>query len=388
MSKGVRTIFVTLVGTMLLIVVLSLFTEIINISLSGIQLQQNVRMACEKSLTLFAQESYKQRTDGFNLTAAGTNAIGGSINMADIVNADGTNYISGEFYNGSTVPEIYRDLYDKAYNPDFATWADDPEIRGNWQSVDLINQYLNGSFPITTMPDFNTYVSSYADLNDAYDAYEADVDEYTNYLIAKSYVDTYMTPLNFGVPYIDVPTANKMFQWNVTQLLSNYSPELIVADEYGEYCVQVDGFRIYTQRAAISNIEYQVYDLNDASERSEFIEITHVNPSGLGFETDTAVIEELMGTTSDERTRICIIGVNYTVPVSYIGITPIRNIFNWVWTNEVEGYNNMYSGFTQGNQTFHTNTSDLTGGGIHGNAGTATAGVLPVPGKLIFYLVR
>ena len=377
MNKEVSAIFKTLIGTAVLIVVISLFTEIVNISLSGIQLQQTVRLSCEKALTLFAQESYKERTDTNNISG---NALGGSVNMPDIKAADGTDYVSGTFYSGNDVETIYKSLYSKDTNPSFSNWVNSTVIKDNWQSVTLLDQYLNGSFSITSMPSFEDYMTGYSDIDAAYASYEADMEIYTDYLVGKSYVDTFMTPLNFGVPYIDEPTVDKMFKWNLTQMLSNCNSEAIVKDDYGNYCVEIDGFWVYANQAQITNVEYQVFDTTNTSEARDFKHLTNIDPDNLGFAFDN-----YLGTNDDERQRICIISVEYTVPVTYMGITPIKSIFNWAWNNEVDGYYDQYpTGVNKPNLSYDYGASNLEGGGFTGD----TTGVLPVPGKLIFYLVR
>ena len=95
------------------------------------------------------------------------------------------------------------------------------------------------------------------------------------------------------------------------------------------------------------------------------------------------LVEELeyLGTNDDERQRICVAFVEYAVPVEYEGITPIKRIFNWVWTNEVEGLRGKPG---KSPQTWNDTREILTGGG----SGLDTTGQLPVPGQLIFYLVR
>lgn len=374
MHKGVRSIFVALIGTVVLIVLLSFFTELINISIYGIQVQQISKMACEKSLTLFTQESYKQRTD------ESTSLLGGSVNMDDIADSNGNLYVSGVFYSGSSVEEIYNSLYSKSVKSDFSDWVQDRKSDGNWRSINLLDQYLNGSFPITTMPDVQTYLDSYTDIELAYEKYEEDVAKYTEYMEAKGYVDTFVTPLNFGVPYMDKDTLNKMFQWNLTQLFSNCNSDVIRLDETGKACIEMNGFRIYANEAKITTIDYTVYDLTDISERQKFMELTNLNPDNLGFVEDL----QYLGTDDDERQRVCVLGVEYSIPISYIGISPIKNIFNYVWNTEVEGWEGKSDrgGYSE---TFEYQTMDMTGGGYTGNT---IAGALPVPGKLIYYVVR
>lgn len=372
MELTVRKIFTTLIGTIVLIVVMSLVIEMVNISLTGIQLQQTARLGLNQSANLFAQETYKSRDDGTQR--------GGSVDMADILASDGTVYVSGRFYGSGDVAEIYKKLYSKDISDEFSDWVKDVGTVGNWKSINLLNQYLNGSFSITTMPDYTNYANTYPNSDTAYNKYESDMNLYSDYIVAKSYVDSYMTPLNFGVPYMDEDVLQSMFRWNITELYSNCNSNMIVQDEYGNYCVRTGGFRIYTNQARITNIDYKIYDTNKTDEKEALRVLIHMEPDALGFSDDTTYL----GVDTDERKRVCIIGIEYSIPVSYEGITPLKNIFSYVWDTEVEGYNNNYN--RTNNQHFNTATAEMLGGGFKGN--TAVSGVLPVPGKLIYYIVR
>lgn len=376
MELTVKGIFKALIGTIVLIVVASMVTEMFNVSLQGIQLQQTARLALKQSATLFAQETYKERLDGIG--------VGGSVDMQDVLAADGTIYATGTFYGSGEVEDIYNKLYSKELSPNdgaFAKWVDDVGVQGNWKSINLLNQYLNGSFPITTMPDFERYRNAYSNIDAAYEAYEKDMDKYSDYIIAKSYVDSYMTPLNFGIPYMDRDVLETMFRWNVTQLFSNCNSEMIVPDERGVYAVRNNGFMLYTNQAKVTNIDYRIFDTEQEDQKQQLYDIIHMNPDALGFSDDLTYL----GVDTDERRRVCIIGIEYEIPVSYIGVSPLKAIFNYVWDNEVEGYQGSNSGRT-GHQEYNPGMGYMQGGGVHGNE--AAAGVLPIPGKLVYYIVR
>lgn len=364
MSKEVSNIFKILIGTIVLIVVASAITEMVNISMYGIQLQQIVRTSCDKAATLFAQETYKKESDESGL-------VGKSCNMPAVVASDGSSYIEGNFYSGETVEEIYNSLYTK---PEFSDWV--ATYGENWKSVSTLNRYLTDeAFRNTPLPVYNPSMTD--------EEYDALVETYTEAQVGKSYVDTYVTPLNFGVPYIDFETLNKMFKWNLAQMVSNCNSNSIVPSEVdGTMVIKKNGFEILADQATVTKLDYKVYHLeDDASERKEFIEITHIDPDNLGFEDSI----EYLGTDEDERQNICVIGIEYSVPIRYVGITPLKRIFNYVWTTEVAGYDGVVED-NRTEQEFNSPTADLIGGGFEGNK--ALEGVLPVPGKLIFYLVR
>ena len=380
MSKEVRNIFLTLVGTVVFIVLSSIMIEIGNISLSSIQLKQNIRLSCDKALDLFAQESYKVRNE-----YSGANS--GTIGTDNIIADDGSIALTGNFYVGTTQDDIYLNLYDTSRSSAIGFESFCSNFAHNWQSINLLNKYLNDPtyFTITTMPQFSTYYAANpTNVELAFQQYEAAMETYTEYAIAKSYYDTRMTPMNFGVPYFDKETVERMFRWNLASILSNCGTPNAAGDTLvkhdpttGEYYVLVDGFKVYFTQAYIKSINHEIFDLSDTTQAQEFKALTNIDPDNLGFLYES----EYLGTADDERQRICVAYVEYSVPIEYEGITPIKQIFNWVWDNEVEGFTG--TGHQGSFQPWTDSREELVGGG-EGD----TLGVLPVPGKLIFYLVR
>ena len=273
----------------------------------------------------------------------------------------GITLISGQFYNSNVPREIYNSLYT---SDDFKSWLQKPEVvRGNWYNLKLIDMALNNPSSVNV---------SFGDPN------------YNKAMTAKLYTDVMMTPLNLGIPYLDETTLNKMFKWNLAQLFSNCNSESIRVDENNRSYVAFKGFKIYADMATITNLEYKTYNLDSASERIEFNRITNIDPDNLGFEYDTNLRKNI-ASSEDERKRVCVVGINYSVPITYEGITPIKKIFNFVWNSEVDGING--SAERQGaQQQWVDDVQNLESGGLNGN--TAVSGVLPVPGKLIYYVIR
>ena len=387
MSDGVKIIFKTLIGTAIAIVVISLFAEMLNVSLYGVQLKQITKMALSQSMTLFAQESYKNRNsdNSTNSDYASLGNYGGTSAIRAIYTADGTEYVPGNFYSSNDPKTVYNDLYKN--NTSFRNWINTTGVEGNWYIINLVNQYLNAesTFPVRTQPQINVSSLTADNYDAAMELYEARTAEYTEYSMAKSYVENLVTPLNYGIPYMDKDVLQRIFQWNLTMLLSSCSSDNIINySEYDpsidKYGVRTNGFIVFTNEAQVTNVSYKVYDLEDESDATEFKALTHINKDNLGFAGE---IEYLGDSTGDERKRVCVVTAEYDVPVRYVGVSPLKQIFDFAWRNEVEGLRGR-PGNTP--QTFNYASSSLTGGGFNGNEDLA--GVLPIPGKLVYYLVR
>lgn len=359
---SVKTIFKVLFGTILALVLGAFIVEMINISVVSLQLTQLSKIACRQAAVLFSQETYKQRGEG--------EVAGGSVNMDDVKTTDGTTYAPGNFYGeGKTASEIYNSIYTSDV---FKSWLQSEDARkGNWESIELINRALN---------DAGSLVTELPGVEDA--DYEYQLEEYSKSMLAQSYADVLMTPLNMGVPYLDRNILQKMFQWNLSSIVSGCSSDVIVKDDGDEsvrvdddYAISYNGFRVYGNEALITNLAYKVYDLSDGKDAEAFQTLT-------GIRKDYLLEDKY--SDDDERQRICVVGIEYKVPMTYVGITPIRYIFNWAWNNEVEGLKGS-SGGTDG-KTWNSATAELVSGGF-GNR-VHEEGVLPVPGKLIYYIVR
>ena len=374
MNLSVKTIFIVLIGTLVAIVVFSAAIEMVNVTISSFQMTQTAKLAARQAAILFSQETYKQSSDG------------GSINVDAVKDESGAVYVSGDFYPNMSPEQIYEKLYGPSAS-DFRNWLGSSAVSsGKWKSIDLIADSFTAS-PVTLPKDTTA------------PGYEAQAEKYSDYMLGKSYHDVMMTPLNMGVPYLDPTTLEKMFKWNLAMLLSNCGTTsgnmaTIRAEDIdengnptGDICIHYNGFRIYADRARITNLEYKVFNLEDSVDKDAFERATNIKADNLGF--DDSLINYLGGyENDDERKRVCVVGIEYSVPVSYEGVTPIRQIFKWMLTDNsslAEGYNGF--GASSGETlTWNDAPADLTSGGFDGN--NAASSELPVPGKLIYYVVR
>lgn len=320
---AVRTIFKVLIGTIVAIVISALFIEILNIALVGNQINMLSKMAFKQAAVFFSQETYK-REDAK------------SINMPDIMGITGALAVSGKFYDKDTPEDIYDSLY--LSNTDFRMWASNHH--GIWENLEYLKVYLGipSSLSLT----------------------------YDNYIQGEFYANNRMTPLNLGITYLDKQTIERIARWNLASIFANGQDTMIINNDGPDVYVKYKGFRVYVNNARITNIEYKV--LNVINDKYEFESLTNLDTSKLGIDSAT-----------DERANVCIAGIEYSVPIAYEGVTPLKQIMEFIWNTRVEGLNNSAS--TPGG-TYTIVESDLTAGGIDGNNN------LPVPSRLIFYVMK
>lgn len=375
----VQTIFKVLIGTMALMVISALLVEIFNLQLTSLRLSSMTRLAASQSAELFAQESYKD--EGGKRT---TNMP--SIQYSDGVDDAGNSYSGGEYlngkiYDGSSPEEIWQNIYNSESYQRFSA-----DLGDNWYSLGVFDLALR------TQGNASASLPGWGALT------QAQIDEYSKAMMANSFYHNMYTPLNIGIPYVGEyvssgfdgasnhnSTLDRAFKWNLTQLLSNCNPDNIHKDANGNLYVMYSGFRCYTKDAEITKVTYEVFNVSDSSDASRFRTLTGIDPTGsVGNSQGLGIgdISNLTATTAsgeDERQNICVAYIEYSLPVSYKGITPIKNIFEWVWKNEVQGMENSAPDLAD--QTWNDDTEDLTGGG-EGNS------TLPTSGKLIYYVVR
>lgn len=340
MSSEVKMVFKALLGTIAFMVITSLCIELFNLNVTGLQIRQMTKMSARQAAELFTQETYK--TDGA--------AVGqGATSSPDLLAADGTIYADGKFYNGySSAYMIYDYIYD---NGAFAQFCN---------SSDGGSYYVDGAQYVISKTPRGTFKDSYTALKTMDIAFNEDYNSYLDnpsnrpnwgdsdtsnkvymwniYTRAKAYRELMYTPINTGIPYLDARVMNKMFRWNLGQLLSNSDSDLVQLDDAGRYYINYKGFKVYTDQAKITKYEYYVYDIENSSDKTAFKTLTGMNidngPNSIHTNTHYETEEER------EDNFIAVVSISYGVPMTYIGITPIRNIVNYVWGSEVQGLKN------------------------------------------------
>ncbi|MEM4385687.1 MAG: hypothetical protein QXD03_03975 [Candidatus Anstonellales archaeon] len=363
----VKTIVKSLVGTIFLIIIISIIIEIYNINIIGMQINQLSLLSARQACNLFIQESYKPRGGEVDSSVTEDDGVaGGASSMYKIVDRNGDEYVSGDFYGENTCYGIYNKIFTSS---DFNNWLNSSEIKkGSWFVLDLIKLGL-------TIDDLDNY-----DMNDP---------NFPKYSLAKSLVDDMVTPANMGITYLNKEIVENIFKWNLSAILSECNPEMIYEDENGEVCIHYKGFNVYANQAKISNIIYKVYDLSKDNDRDEFKKYTGIDASRLSFKVDSNLNSTLkkigINVSDEERYKVCVAGVSIDVPVKYTGITPLKKVFEAAWEFEVKGLNN--AGYiNKTHNKFISNKENLKIGGFEGNK--LPPGVVPLTNRLTFYVVR
>lgn len=357
---SVKTIFKVLLGTVMLIVISSVMVELFNISITGMQIRQMTRMSARQACILFTQETYK------------TDAKNGSANVQSIKNCDGGEYISGNFYPNTNAQNIWKSIYT---SNNFKNFCNNTVGLDKYSDLILLQRAANsnGNVGLPSPP--------------SWDASDSEIAEYNKATTAQLYFDNLYTTVNLGIPYMDDEIVNKMFRWNLAMILSNCTSDSIQMDEDGNYFINYKGFRCYAQAAEITKYDYTVCDLGTSEGRIKFNNLTGMSASKVGSNAGLG----LDGIESDNKC-VTVVGIEYRMPVSYIGITRIKNIFNFVWNNEVKGFNGDDAGITNKESWAEESLSQVgtNAGGIQylKSGGTFGNNTLPSTGRLIYTLVR
>lgn len=425
---SVKTIFKTLIGTVVVIILISLCIELFNVNVSGLQIKSVCNMSVKQSAELFTQETYRGIGDVYSYTEAQT------CNMRDIKASDGTVYISGNFYgNGTTVHEIWNKLYGPS-NTTFknvCTMSRGTSVTANINVNGTVRQvkytYVKDSgsnnikygdeyvqagtkkrlthqaYPWAPYKNSQTPISVYKDLGELYAGiHEPSVNSAAtqtitfedfennsykviqkNYAInAKKLKAKYYTPVNVGFPYFDAEVVNKIFQWNLAMVLSNGLSESIVQDETGKYYINYKGFRCYVQDAYISDFEYYILDAK--SDISKLKSLVNIDANALKMVTPSVDNDIML-----ENSYITVVGLKYQIPISYQGISPLKNIIEYAWNNEVNGQTGSAI------DPLSTDRTGMTGTGTYDfssqvmtNENSATNGTLSTMGEIYYILVR
>lgn len=358
---SVKKIFLTIIGTISLMVVSFILIEVFNISIVSTQLSNLTKTAAYQTCTLFTQETYKLRGQG------------GAANMSDINDVNGTFYISGKFYNGNTVEQIWRNLYVDVGNTKFNSAMG--SLRSDYTNLDLLMKGIE-------------YSGSLSGSTSGWDLTPEKLQEQSdNNKANQMYFDLY-TPANIGIPYMDPDTINRIFKWEIAQILSSCNSENIHVDQNNEQFVMFKGFRCYASQAEITNISYKTYKLYggtlstdaDKLKKDTGLLVKGETASGdLGI--DPKVVKNMTGEEIYDNATVTAVEIEYTIPVAYEGITPVRSWFGFMFNSGVNGLGNSVGGASVKQQFNDTLKSNLS-------SADQKANKIPTTGKLIYTLVK
>ena len=366
---SVKTIFYTLIGTVVTIVVGCMLIELFNVSIYASQISNLAKVSAYQSCALFTQETYK--TD---LTANY-----GAVASPDILDSDGNVYISGDFYPGDTVESIYLALYTSS---DFETEM--APLRSVYTNLDILMTGIenNGSVAVPAI---------------SWDATAAQIQSNRNATKANQFYKDFYTPANIGIPYMDIETVSKMFRWNLAQLYSNCDSDLIQKDQNGTPFVNYKGFRCYVQDAEITNCTYTVYDMSstptgdrpnttpNSAVAADFTSKTGIRVKGVNGDTTGITVSttrDLANNVVKDNAAVTVVEVDYTMPVAYQGITPLDRLFEFVWNNSVEGLSGGATARPVVEEFDNLTQSSVNSTTVNGS------NTIPSAGKLLFVLVN
>lgn len=354
---SIKGVFKTLIGTMLLIVFSSLFVEYINITATTTFMNGMMSRSVEKSCDYFAQETYKND--------------GADGDVPTIVDSKGAPFCSGTFYTGNK-EQVYNSLYGSGsafadwYNSDYRQMKLQAGVgdKPMWLNLEILAKGLNMNSGALTSGDT---------------------------ALGKSYVENMMSPLNLGIPYLDKDTVTKIAQWNLTYNLSEGFKERLHMNENDDASgngvalrpyVVYHGFRVFTKDLKINSIDYKVYDIRTKAGRKNFEDKTNMVAAQLyggKNKDDIATIANL-----DERAYIGVATINYTVPMQYVGVTPMRSIINFVQNKTaVQGYGTMAG--DKSSEIMKTWTNKKTETTYSSKANVQN---MAIKNKLVYYIVR
>lgn len=356
---SVKKIFLTIIGTISLMIVSFILIEVFNISIVSTQLSNLTKTAAYQTCTLFTQETYKVRGQG------------GAANMSDINDVNGTFYISGKFYNG-TVEQIWRNLYVGTANFNSAMGS----LRSDYTNLDLLMKGIENGGGSSGSPTLGWDLTP-----------EKLQEQSDNNKANQMFADMY-TPANIGIPYMDPETINKIFKWEIAQILSSCNSENIHVDQNNEQFVMFKGFRCYASQAEITNISYKTYKLYGSTLSTDADKLKKdtgllvkgaTAPGDLGI--DPKVIKNMAGKEIYDNATVTAVEIEYTIPVAYEGITPIRSWFNFMFNSGVTGLGDSVGGASNPEEFDDTLKSNLS-------SADQKANKIPTTGKLIYTLVK
>lgn len=367
----VKSIFKTLIGTILVIVVSSLLIEMFNLSVVSMQISMISKMAIKQSCELLSQETYRNGSGS------------GAIAMNDVVDKNGNSYISGDFYNVGLSPAsvYYADtVWNKIYNSaNFLSFSAGGEYETQDSEHNIVK--VNVSTGITDncanlallAYGIKTGGSASYTLTSGWDATDEQLQRKSDCSRANMMFSKRYTSANLGIPYMDADIINRMYRWNLAQLLSNCNPENIHTDETGEMYVMFKGFRVYCQYATVDEITYKAYTslredvasdyglsvgtdaLTGVGKQQEFYKSTNIKPGDTQTGYTSAKAKDLIqidvkgysdmnlgksvavkpttiqgGNIRYDNIIIPTVELSYKSPVTYEGITPLRNIVTYI----------------------------------------------------------
>lgn len=300
----------------------------------SIMLRQTADMAAQQQAQLFCQETYKQSSE-----KSGGQAKSSVFKEIHVGNQN----ISGDFYgkagvsgDRSNVQQYYGALYGA----------------GNAGYQQFLAGSETGIAPQSVYPALSVSI----------------------------YNNNFVTPSNFGIPYVDQNFATAAFKWNTAMLFGQpdkqggsyqyYNvPNSGTGGQNNRPYIDYSGYRIYVGDATrITNITYYVCDTSDASNGNLFQDLTNIDPANLtslhagasgGYADQMALITQTSG-VSPYLKYLTVAKIDYEVEVGYEGLTPLARAIKYINGYRVGGLDGQ-GATPSGNNVNFDQTQQLNG---------------------------
>lgn len=183
------------------------------------------------------------------------------------------------------------------------------------------------------------------------------------YTQIQSAVNGAYSPANVGFPMFSWQ-VNRMFKWHLCSALAgvgvsqnaatgpNYTTPAIMRDDSNAWCMKWNGFNVYASEAQITQMNYYCYNLYNDADAAEFREKAGLQSADLddlrtfqvdGYNKDNyggklAFPNTVVDEDGNAMCFVTIVEIEYTVPVAYEGLTPFREVINWLRSDDRAGY--------------------------------------------------
>lgn len=343
-------------------IICTVVVEYVNVQTNAHKLKGFFQTGIYQSCLLFSEETFIRDTGGKAPKEYFPVLTGTYKGDNSTINAGAKLDVQQMIYGGKTTEsDIWNYLY---YNTDSSyTWGLDSLRAYNIQQfADGTQRGLSGS--ITNANDTPVAPKDYF-INLSYLVSN-------NPIFSEIFRGFHYTPMNIGVPYLDPITVTGMSQWAVTELLSEgikntaldtsandiVQPNVITnlhRDGNGVY-VLWKGFRIYVGQLTVQ-VNYKLLDMTSSEDRKVYSDALHISADTV-FDSATRFTGETDEVTSSilNEKYAMVAYVDYSVPVSYEGITPWRRMVSWIMAG---GYNADENSLTTVD-SYYTNSSGDT----------------------------
>lgn len=316
-NSTVKFVFRALIGTVIAMLVGVFVIEYINLSVTSYNVRDTIELSLYNACNSFNQESYR------------------STGLDNLQDNHGNLYMSGDVYNIG-----HDDFYGHFYGNINRTGSFDTGYRydgtakqeyKNYLSMNILHCYESGSETMSSVAakyedlEYVNEAYNYGANRSAYATLEPGTQDFSELMFGLNMVSNKYTPMNLNAVYLGRKEDNgpafqavtNLFKWNLTQLWSNCSEQMRFSENGRKY-VQRSGWRVYTDTAQITGLDYYIYNVKNGEALAEMAKITNISQS------------YYKGGTGRGNNYVMVARLSYDVEVEYVGITPMSRVFSYI----------------------------------------------------------